>query len=301
MADWSIPTVTSDYDDFVSEVKDRDVDAATMAESPTTPPTGFVRYNRSLNKLQEWSGSAWVDFVLSIAGGGTGGATASAARTALGIGSMGTQNSNSVTITGGSITGITLDASVLNSGTVALARGGTGASLALGANGTVLGSNGSAVAFLAGTSIAALNASNLSTGTVPDARLSSNVVVLSGAQTISGNKTFSGTTTLGLTTLNSTVTLNANISSSGSVGVNTSGTFSVLHTSGNGGLSVASTIARITNAALSQYWGITSGTLSLGATTSGSATGGGVGVLSIEGFITVLINGSTKKIAYYGV
>ena len=36
-----------------------------------------------------------------------------------------------------------------------------------------------------------MNASNLSTGTIPDARLSSNVAFLAGAQTFSGVKTFS--------------------------------------------------------------------------------------------------------------
>lgn len=52
-----------------------------------------------------------------------------------------------------------------------------------------------------GASLTALNASNLSTGTVADARLSSNVVLLSGAQTLTGAKTFSGGVTLSAGTL----------------------------------------------------------------------------------------------------
>jgi len=58
---------------------------------------------------------------LSIAQGGTGGKTANAARTNLGIGTLGTQNSSSVNITGGSISGIN---------DLAIADGGTGASSA---------------------------------------------------------------------------------------------------------------------------------------------------------------------------
>jgi hypothetical protein len=54
-----------------------------------------------------------------VANGGTGASTASSARTNLGLGTISTQNSNSVSITGGSITGIT---------DLAVADGGTGAS-----------------------------------------------------------------------------------------------------------------------------------------------------------------------------
>lgn len=58
---------------------------------------------------------------LSIADGGTGATTASVARTNLGLGSIATQNSTSVNITGGTITGIT---------DLTIADGGTGASTA---------------------------------------------------------------------------------------------------------------------------------------------------------------------------
>jgi len=56
---------------------------------------------------------------LPIANGGTNATTASGARTSLGLGSIATQDSSSVTITGGSITGVT---------DIAIADGGTGAS-----------------------------------------------------------------------------------------------------------------------------------------------------------------------------
>lgn len=61
------------------------------------------------------------DGIIAVAQGGTGGATASAARTNLGLGTMAVQNAASVNISGGTVTGIT---------DLAIADGGTGASTA---------------------------------------------------------------------------------------------------------------------------------------------------------------------------
>jgi hypothetical protein len=76
-----------------------------------------------------------VDGTVAINNGGTGATTAANARTNLGLGTMATQASNSVSITGGSITGIT---------DLAIADGGTGASTVAQARtnlGLVLGSD----------------------------------------------------------------------------------------------------------------------------------------------------------------
>jgi hypothetical protein len=62
-----------------------------------------------------------VDGIVAVNNGGTGATTVATARTALGLGTLATQNSSAVTITGGTITGIT---------DLALADGGTGASTA---------------------------------------------------------------------------------------------------------------------------------------------------------------------------
>ncbi len=99
MADWDDPVLTSVYADFLSELKTRDVDAATMATAPTNPPTGYIRWDNSLMKFQRGSGSAWVTLVLSVAGGGTAGVVA--------LGTMAFQNSNAVAISAGTIAGIT--------------------------------------------------------------------------------------------------------------------------------------------------------------------------------------------------
>ena len=99
MGDWDAPALTDPYADFLSDLTDRDVDAATMATAPTNPPTGYIRWDNTLMKFQRWSGSAWVTLVLSVAGGGTEGVVA--------LGTMAFQNSNAITVTAGTIVGIT--------------------------------------------------------------------------------------------------------------------------------------------------------------------------------------------------
>jgi hypothetical protein len=61
-----------------------------------------------------------------IANGGTGADSASGARNNLGLGTMAVQNSDTVTITGGTITGVTIPASDIT-GTLSVPQGGTGA------------------------------------------------------------------------------------------------------------------------------------------------------------------------------
>lgn len=92
--------------------------------------------------------SAAVTGSLAVANGGTGGTDQASARTGLGLGTISTQAANNVSITGGSITGIT---------DIAVVDGGTGASTALAARQNL------------GTD----DAANLTTGTVATARLGS--------------------------------------------------------------------------------------------------------------------------------
>lgn len=68
MANWNNPTLTSTYTNFVTEVKDRDVEAAVWFEgmSPTNLPTNAKRLNVSTGRFEKWNGSAWVDAVASF-------------------------------------------------------------------------------------------------------------------------------------------------------------------------------------------------------------------------------------------
>lgn len=178
-ADWSTPSsLATLYADVLTDLKDRDVDALTLQKTaPSNLPVGAIRWNRSDLIFEEWNGATWVTLVIDSAGGGTGGTSPSTARTALGLGSMATQNSGAVSITGGSIAGVTMAATVITSGTLPLNRGGTGNSIALGAAGTVLQSNGAAVVFGSdGSQFTNLNGSNVSSGTVAPSRLGSGVV-----------------------------------------------------------------------------------------------------------------------------
>jgi hypothetical protein len=96
--------------------------------------------------------------VIAVVDGGTGANTASDARLNLGLGSISTQSSTAVTITGGNITDITnLSATnvTITGGTItgitdlAVADGGTGATTAAGAR-TNLGAAASATNVIAG-------------------------------------------------------------------------------------------------------------------------------------------------------
>jgi hypothetical protein len=148
-----------------------------------------------------------VSGTLPLANGGTGGTDAATARTSLGLGTIATQAASAVSISGGTITGIT---------DLAVADGGTGASTAAGARtnlgATTVGANiftltnPSAVTFLqmnADNTVSALDAASFrtaigasaGTGTVTSVGGTGTVngLTLSGTVTTSGNLTLGGT------------------------------------------------------------------------------------------------------------
>lgn len=81
-----------------------------------------------------------------------------------------------------------------------------------------------------GASLTSLNATNISSGTLADARLSSNVVLLTGTQTFSGAKTFSEITTISNATASTSTTTGALVVVGG-VGIN--GTLNAFRFAGN--------------------------------------------------------------------
>lgn len=128
MSDFNVPSLSDLYADVLDFLKARDVDSLTIQKSAVTnPPTGAIKLVRSPVKFQEFSAGVYSDILLDITGGGTGASSASGARTNLGLGTISTQDSNSVNITGGTITsGVNIDAAALTSGLVTQARLGSG-------------------------------------------------------------------------------------------------------------------------------------------------------------------------------
>jgi len=120
----------------VNTVVHRDSSGNFSAGTITATLVGNVTGNLTGNVTGTVTGNATnVDGTVAINNGGTGATTAANARTNLELGTMATQASNSVSITGGSIAGIT---------DLAIADGGTGASTVIQARtnlGLVLGSD----------------------------------------------------------------------------------------------------------------------------------------------------------------
>jgi hypothetical protein len=69
MANWANPQLTSTYTNFVTEVKDRDVDLALQFDGTTSTnlTTGTIRWSSSANRWQKWSGSAWGELTSTYA------------------------------------------------------------------------------------------------------------------------------------------------------------------------------------------------------------------------------------------
>lgn len=164
MADWSSPTITTLYTTWPTALKSRDDASATMFNDGVTwtnLPTNAVRWYPTNDRFERWTGATWVNLSssltdtlkignnlsdlgdvaaarsnlqlgslaliaspLPLANGGTGATTLAGAQTALGIGSMGTQSANSVSITGGVLSGITA-LTLVSGSTISFTTSGT--------------------------------------------------------------------------------------------------------------------------------------------------------------------------------
>lgn len=112
--------MTSSSTNKVSTIVARDASGDFAAGTIKASLVGNVTGNVTGNLTGTVSGNATnVDGIVALDHGGTGATTQSGARTNLGLGTVATQNANDISITGGSITGIT---------DLAIADGGTGAS-----------------------------------------------------------------------------------------------------------------------------------------------------------------------------
>lgn len=69
MANWSNPTLTSLYTDFLSQLKDRDVDIAVQFEGTVASniPSNAIRWNSTANRWNKWNGSSWAELTSTYA------------------------------------------------------------------------------------------------------------------------------------------------------------------------------------------------------------------------------------------
>ena len=69
MADWSLPTLTSTYTNFLSQLQTRDTDLALGFDGTTTSnqPVGTIRWDSSANRWKKWTGSAWGELAATYA------------------------------------------------------------------------------------------------------------------------------------------------------------------------------------------------------------------------------------------
>ena len=117
MADWSKPTASDLYVNWPGLLADRDLASATMFDAAVTnTPAGAIRYDVAAQKLQRYNGTTFIDQALSVAGGGTGAATAAGARANLGLGTLATQLASAISVSGGAIDGAAIGATVPSTG-----------------------------------------------------------------------------------------------------------------------------------------------------------------------------------------
>jgi hypothetical protein len=69
MADWSLPTLTSTYTNFLSQLQTRDTDLALQFDGTTTTnqPVGTIRWDSTANRWKKWTGSAWGELAATYA------------------------------------------------------------------------------------------------------------------------------------------------------------------------------------------------------------------------------------------
>lgn len=104
MADWSKPTLTSTYTNFLSEVTGRDTDLAVGLDpavtTVTSPPTNAIRWNSANNRWEKWNGTTWgtLSSLYALTGLSlTGNASITGTLTVTGTTTLGTATATTVT------------------------------------------------------------------------------------------------------------------------------------------------------------------------------------------------------------
>lgn len=68
MANWNNPQLTTTYTDFLTIIKDRDVDLALQFDGVgTNVPTNAIRWDSTANRWKKWNGSAWGELTSTYA------------------------------------------------------------------------------------------------------------------------------------------------------------------------------------------------------------------------------------------
>jgi len=241
---------------------------ANLVGNVTGNVTGSVTGNLTGNATN-------VSGVVAVNNGGTGATSVSAARTALGLGSVSTQESNAVNITGGSITGIA---------DLSIADGGTGASTVVQARtnlGLVIGADvqpfsNELVALSSLTTPGLIT--KTSSGAVARTITAGNAVTVTNGDGVSGNPTISVSSELvALSTLNTTGLI-AKTTTGAASRTLTAGSSAVTITNGNG---VSGNPTIDVSAQLAALSSLTPGTAGNVITSNGTSWVSGTGVLGV--------------------
>lgn len=69
MANWSLPTLTSTYTNFLAELQARDTDVALQFSGTTSTniPTGAIQWDSAANRWKKWNGTSWAELATTYA------------------------------------------------------------------------------------------------------------------------------------------------------------------------------------------------------------------------------------------
>lgn len=122
MANWSLPTLTSTYTNFLSELQARDTDVALQFSGTTSTniPTGAIQWDSTANRWKKWNGTSWAELATTYALTGLSTTGAVSVGTTLGVTGAATFSSTVVAAAVGPVAGQQHTLPAVTSDTVAL-------------------------------------------------------------------------------------------------------------------------------------------------------------------------------------